>query len=151
MGDSEVKQAQEKAKKANVAEMPASSFMTRKVISVRVGHSIKATIKMFHTHKVSGAPVLDDHDQIKGVISEYDLLLQAATRDLNQPIDFTKEVISIRSDTPLKDIVVLFYKNRVKRIPVLGVSSTVVGIVSRIDLLEKLAGISENEEESEES
>lgn len=137
--DQKVKNVQNKATQANVADMPVAQFMTRPVIPVYVGDSIRSVIHLFHKNQISGAPVLDRRGNLKGVVSEHDLLLQAATKDLGSPIQYTTKIIAVKVDAKLKDLVVIFYKKKIKRIPVVGVGDQVVGIVSRIDLLTQLA------------
>ncbi|HLE11397.1 MAG: hypothetical protein A2504_17260 [Bdellovibrionales bacterium RIFOXYD12_FULL_39_22] len=137
--EDKIKDVQQKAKSANVSERPVGSFMTKGVIALRVGDSIRHAISVFKTHKVSGAPVLGTDNALKGILSEYDLVLQAAIKDLDTPFEFTSKVTAVRVDAKLKDIIVIFYKQKIKRIPVIGAANTVVGIVSRIDLLNTLA------------
>lgn len=133
-----ISKVQEKVSEANVAEIPVAQFMTKKVVPAHIGDSIRAVIHMFYKNQISGAPVLDKDGLLKGVVSEHDLLLQAASKDLDSPIEYTSKVISVKVDTPLKDLVLIFYKQKVKRLPVVA-GGRVVGIVSRIDLLAQLA------------
>ncbi len=137
--DNKVTKIQEKANDAHVADMPVAQFMTKQVVPAHIGDSIRSVIHMFYKNQISGAPVLDNDGILKGVVSEHDLLLQAATKDLDSPIEFTSKVISVKVDAKLKDLVVIFYKQKIKRIPVVGAGQRVVGIVSRIDLLTQLA------------
>ena len=143
-----IKNIQKKAKTAKISELFAESFMTKPVIAAHVGDSIRSVIDMFKRHKISGAPVLSDENSLKGIVTEYDLLLQAATKDLDSPIEFISDVTSVKVDTLLKEIIVIIYKKRLKRIPVLGACNTVVGIISRIDVLSKLALLENKEEEN---
>jgi len=137
--NSKVTSAQEKATKANVADQTVSAFMTKQVLAAHIGDSIRATIHLFYKNQISGAPVLDKNEILKGVVSEHDLLIQAATKDLDSPIEFTTNVTSVKVDAKLKDLIVIFYKHKMKRLPVVGAGGHVVGIVSRIDLLAQLA------------
>ena len=43
-------------------------------------YTIKGTIEIFRVHKISEAPIVDFQKKIIGVISEYDLLIQAASK-----------------------------------------------------------------------
>jgi hypothetical protein len=51
----------------------------------------------------------------------------------------TRDVVSVTPDTPLKEIVELMERHRIKRVPVLD-GEVLVGILSRADLLRGLAG-----------
>jgi CBS-domain-containing membrane protein len=50
----------------------------------------------------------------------------------------TREVVTIAGDTPLEEIVSLMERHRIKRLPVVNDSDTLIGIVSRADLLAAL-------------
>ena len=129
----------EKAEQAQVADTPVGQFMTKKVIAVHLGDSIGSVIYAFYKNQISGAPVLNDDGILQGIVTEHDLILQAATRELTAPITFTTKVTTVKVDAKLKDLIMIFYKQKIKRVPVMGAGQRVVGIVSRIDLLAQLA------------
>jgi CBS domain-containing protein len=118
-----------------VSELPVTDFMTRKVIKVRQGDSIRSVIETFKAHNISGAPVVNNDDKLIGLITEYDLLLQAATQDLRTPIHFNSNVFSVPNVATLREVLLVFHKNRYKRVPVIDQNKGLVGIISRIDLL----------------
>ncbi|MBL6989471.1 MAG: CBS domain-containing protein [Bacteriovoracaceae bacterium] len=129
---------EQKVEQKGISDLQVWDFMTLKVISARKGDSIGAVIKMFQTHKISGASVINDRNKLIGVISEYDLLLQAASKDLSTPIDFNEKVFSIKGSTTLKETIVLFYKKRYRRFFVTDQLNALTGVISRIDVLSKL-------------
>ncbi len=137
--DHKVSRVEDKLVKANVADMPVVQFMTKQVIPLYSDTTIRLAIHTFFKNQISGAPVVDQNGVLKGVVSEHDLLLQAAIKDLDSPIAYTSPAITVKVDAKLKDLIVLFYKKKIKRIPVVGAGQRVVGVVSRIDLLTQLA------------
>ncbi len=50
----------------------------------------------------------------------------------------TKDVVSVRPDTPFREIVALLDKHRISAVPVVDRGGVVVGVVSEADLLPKL-------------
>jgi len=140
--DNSHKQMDAKVSKNKLGDIPVSKIMKQKPICLRPNYSIKGTIETFRTHHISGAPVIDEEGKIIGIVSEYDLLIQAAAKTLNSSIDYNKKVFFIKQTTNLKDVLILLYKNKFKRIPVVDDHERVVGSVSRIDVL---AYIAENE------
>ncbi len=129
---------QAEAQRAKVSEIQAKTFMNRNLIKIREGTKIYSAVQTLATHRISGAPVVNASEQLIGVISEYDLLLQTAVKDVLQPIEFTKDPISITGDTPIRDIIIIFYKKKVRWLPVIDSSRQVEGIVTRLDILNKL-------------
>lgn len=139
------KHMMDKAHQFNLAETPVSSFMVTKFVTLRENFSIRSTIETFRIHHISGAPIVDEKGQLLGIVSEYDLLIQAATKKLSAGIDFNVEVKYAYPNTTLKEVLILLYKERLKWIPVIDVNQVVVGVVSRIDVLNF---ISENNSET---
>ena len=128
----------EVAERKNVSLRPAHLFMKKQVISITVGTRIYSAVKILQTHGISGAPVVDNSGTLIGVVSDYDLLLQAATRDVSEPIIYNKKVQFVEEETPVQDIIVILYKTKYRRLPVVDRFKKVVGIVSRVDVLMEL-------------
>ncbi len=118
-------------------------------------------------HHVSSAPVVDAAGNLLGLVSESDLIrhlgneqakrrawwleLLAEGEDLAADfLDYLKEenrsaadvmthdVVTVTEDTPVGDIVDLFAKHGIKRVPVLR-AGKLVGIVARSDIIRALA------------
>jgi CBS-domain-containing membrane protein len=49
----------------------------------------------------------------------------------------TKDVVSVRPETPVRDIAALMTEKRISGLPVLGADGTLLGIVSQSDLLHR--------------
>lgn len=134
--DKRVKDLQNVADEAKVSDLPAHLVMShRKPLTILMGSKIYSVIQTLCAHGLSGAPVVDPSGRIKGVITEHDLLLQAATKDLALPIDFNTNTIHISPDDPLREILVVFYKKKVRWLPVVNKAQKVVGVIHRIDVL----------------
>ena len=143
MDDKTHKDILEKTSKALIADTPVTAFMSTQFITLKANYTVKSTIEAFRVHHISGAPVVDFQDKIIGVISEYDLLIQAASRLISGPIDYKSKIIAIYPETTLRDVLVILYKQKLKWIPVINKDNYVKGVVSRIDVLSFLATHSE--------
>src|SRR5437867_2618705 len=150
--------------------MNASDVMTRKVVSVRLDAPVGDAIRLMLDHRISGLPVVDGDSKVIGILTEGDLLRRAETgterhrprwlelllgpgrladeyvRTHGRKVGeiMTEDVVSVAEDTPLTEIVQLMEQHRVKRLPVLR-GDTLVGIVSRADLVRVLADLVEKE------
>lgn len=136
--DSESEQLDQLVQQAGVGNLQAKEFMSRDVMVMQEGYSIKTAIEILKVHKISGAPVIKPTGQIIGILSSYDLLIQASAKDLTSGITYNKNVFYIEEDTPLKKIIALLYQKKFRRLPVVNKDKKVVGIVSRIDVLSKI-------------
>jgi CBS domain-containing protein len=149
--------------------MKASDVMTTKVISIRPDATLTEMIKLMLDHRISGLPVVSEDGKLVGVVTEGDCLRRAETgtevkrsfwRDLltgsetlaNEYIRthgrkvsevMTGDPISVSPDMELSEVIHIMEKNRIKRVPVVK-DGTVVGILSRANLLQTLSGLVRN-------
>ena len=145
--------------------MNASDVMTRTVLSVRPDATIAEAIRLMLDNRISGLPVIDEAGRLVGILTEGDLLRRSETgTERHRPRwleilmgpgrlaeeyvrtharriaeVMTREPVTVTPDTPLKEIVELMERHRIKRVPVLD-GDEPVGILSRADLLRGLAG-----------
>jgi CBS domain-containing protein len=146
--------------------MNAADVMTVKPVTVRPDSPVADAVALMLQHKISGLPVVDVDDHLVGIVTEGDFLRRAETateRKRPRWLEFiispgrladeyvhshgqkvsevmTQEVASVSEDTPLQEIVLLMERRRIKRVLVVR-GSKLVGIVSRANLLQALAGL----------
>jgi len=144
--------------------MKAMDVMVSDVITVKPDDDVADAVRLLADHDVSALPVVDDNDNVVGIISEADLIhreeigtekrhpwwLEAVTPSWKLAGDFAKshgrrvkeimstDVASASEDTPLAEIATLLERHRIKRVPILR-SGKLVGIVSRSNLIQALA------------
>ena len=138
----------------------AGDIMTKKVISIKKQTSAKEIAEIMARHGVSGIPVIDDDEQVVGIISENDFLsrmgkkevksfmniiarclenkgcLAVPIRNQNAEDIMTSPVITASEDTPVFDIVNLFAEKNINRVPIISQEMKLIGIVSRADALQ---------------
>lgn len=134
--------------------MRVKDLMTTPVVTLRPDTPIKEAAALLVRHGISGAPVVDDHEQLIGIVSESDLMALETSPDPRSRIlpqrwrrirvprrveqVMTREVVSLPEGADVSDAARLMLERRVKRIPVVE-AGRVVGIVSRRDVLRLLA------------
>ena len=129
--------------------------MSTHVMAVRPTAGYKEMAAMLHEQRVSAFPVIDDDNKVIGIVSESDLLVKAALegtvpgvlRGLTQrhvrsqvtgltAADLmSRPAVTIGPDEPVSHAARLMYNKRVKRLPVISADGTLVGIVTRSDVL----------------
>ena len=144
--------------------MKALDVMVRNVVTVKPDDAVADAVRLLAEHDISALPVIDDGNNVVGVISEADLLhrqeigtekqrpwwLEAVTPASTLAGEFAKshgrrvaevmstDVVSVAEDTPLGEIATMLERHRIKRVPVLR-GGKLVGIVSRSNLIQALA------------
>jgi CBS domain-containing protein len=144
--------------------MQAKDVMTTQVLTVRPDTPVAEIAKLLLDHHISGVPVVSADGQIRGIVSEGDLM-RRADADTERRSSWwlglfgqadtlaeryakshghvaadvmTQDVVTITESTPLSDIATMLEEKRVKRLPVVR-DGRIVGIVSRANLLRALA------------
>jgi len=123
-----------------IADMVASDIMITRLVKLRPETDVFKAIEILVKNKISGAPVVDENDQLLGVFSEkccMQVLLDAVyeglpTNDvrafMNTNPDFVKE------DAHLISIANFFLITPSRRLPVLR-DGKLVGQISRRDVI----------------
>ena len=146
--------------------MRAHQIMTRTVITVTPDATILEAANLMLKWHVSGLPVVDKDGKLVGIVSEGDFIRrseigtqrkrgrwlkfllgvgEAATEYVHEhgrkiSEVMTRDPLTIAEETPLDEIVASMEKNGVKRLPVMN-GDKLVGIVSRANLLQAVAGL----------
>lgn len=132
--------------------MKVSEIMTTAVKTVQIDTSVKEIANIMCLHKISGLPVVDEDNNILGIISEKDLLKKmfpdiVTVADEGRP-DFenmesqyrnllqlqagdlmTRSVSSVSPDMPIMKAASMMCVNNIRRIPV-AENNKLLGIVS---------------------
>lgn len=119
-----------------------TEYMATKLITFRPEDDIQEAIRIMLKKKISGAPVLNDRDELIGMLSEVDCLkllvngpYDETPTDNGSVADFmTKGLRTIDSDRTIMDAAVEFVHSGLKRLPVLE-KGKLVGQISRVDVL----------------
>jgi CBS domain-containing protein len=143
--------------------MNVADVMTRRVISVSPDATVEAAARLMLERGISGLVVVDDKEELAGVVTEGDLLrrdelgterhrpwwLRLLLSPGRQAADFTRthgrhvrdvmtvDVVTVPADASLEAVVETMERHRIKRVPVTD-NNHVVGVVSRADLLRAL-------------
>jgi CBS domain-containing protein len=143
--------------------MRAHQIMTRQVVTV--GTIVEPAGTMLQNH-ISGLPVVDASGKLVGIVSEGVFIRRAeigtqrkhgrwlkfllgpgsaagdVVREQGRKVGevMTQKPVTVKEDTSLEDIVDLMEKNNVKRLSVTR-GDRIVGIVSRSNLLQAVAGL----------
>ncbi len=118
--------------------MLASDIMTRTVFTTSPVVSVQEVAQLLYQERISGVPVIDDDDQLIGMITEADIIRNIQRDDLLVADVMSRQLVTVREDTPVSDIAALLSERKVKRVPVVR-TGKVVGIVSRADIVHAVA------------
>ena len=121
---------------------PVTKYMATDLITFKPDDEIGTVISKFNDHQISGAPVLNEHKELVGIISEQDCLRVVLDSVYhNQPVSkhyvkdyMHKSLISVPHDANVVDVANMFLKHRFRRFPVVK-DGILMGQVSKRDIL----------------
>ncbi len=145
----------------------AKDIMTKTVLTVKEDMTVKEVAKFLVEYRISGAPVVDENNRLKGIVTEADLIIrdkkvhiptvvqllegviylespkrfeEEMGRILGQKVSevMTKKVITITPDTYIEDIATLMSTERKYLLPVME-KNKIVGIVGKADVVRAIA------------
>lgn len=141
---------------AQVAEKPtphrpltAEYYMSRRLVTFSPDQTMDQVIAILLSKKISGGPVVDEHGQLVGVISEGDCLKQVVKGKYhNIPTlsgyvrDFmATDVKSINYNMNIFELAQMFLNMRLRRFPVLK-EGKLVGQISQKDVMRAVIELS---------
>jgi CBS-domain-containing membrane protein len=127
--------------------------MTTEVVAVRSSATFKEMAAALRKYRVSAFPVIDEHEKVIGIVSEADLLAKEALTDpgvLTEVLHhkdvrkaegqtagdlMTRRVVTVRPEDSVEHAAQLMHFLHVKRLPVVNPDGSLVGLVSRTDVL----------------
>jgi CBS domain-containing protein len=139
-------------------------FMTPNPVVIQTTASVETAVKLMEEHQISGLPVINDQNQVIGILSEGDLLVRESPLQpplymtllgsiiyFESPMQFhqhikkslgllvqdimTAKPITIAPQAALSDAAHLMLEKKVNRLPVVDDNQTLVGIITRHDLV----------------
>jgi CBS domain-containing protein len=119
-----------------------SDFMTKDLITFKPEQKVISVVEMLIKYKISGGPVVNDNNELVGIISEGDCLKQISeSRYYNMPMDdytveerMIKNVDTLDGNMNVFDAANVFLESKHRRFPIV-VNGKLVGQISQKDIL----------------
>ncbi len=145
------------ARERIASRIPVRDVMTGKVVTVTPGTDLHEAARLLSEHRISGMPVVNEQNRVIGVISEADILILAGMQRghtfkdvlryiLGEPVaarksgEKVKDVMSvppitITENEDIGEAASILDNRRIKRLPVVDAEGTLIGIISRADIV----------------
>lgn len=132
-----------KSQQKEATPILVSDYMSTKIITFTEDQPIEEVIETLIKHKISGGPVVNDANELIGIISEGDCIQQISeSRYYNLPISkkntvgkaMVKKVETINADMNIFDAANQFLKSKRRRFPILK-NGKLIGLISQKDVL----------------
>ena len=118
----------------DTVNITVAEIMNTRVITIDPDQPCKAALETFLTSHLGSLPVVDGDGKLVGIISKSDLLLPSKIAKRVRDI-LTRQVITVRGESPIAKVVRMFQSTKVRCIPVVDREMKLVGVVGRQDVL----------------
>jgi len=144
----------------------AKDIMTKEVITVKPDTTIEELARLFIKHQISGAPVVDDKGNLKGVVTENDLIAKDSRLhiptivrlfDAYIPLGtsklademrrmaayrvdeiYTRNVVTVDDEASIEYVATMMTEKKIHLLPVLS-GGKLVGIIGKKDIIRSIA------------
>jgi len=125
-----------------ITQIKVKDYMTTNLITFKPEQPVEDVIEALIKHRISGGPVVNDKNELVGIISEGDCIKQISeSRYYNMPLEKTtieklmaKEVDTIDGNMNVFDAASKFLQSKHRRFPILE-DGKLVGQISQKDVL----------------
>ncbi|MDO6596581.1 CBS domain-containing protein [Oceanihabitans sp. 2_MG-2023] len=142
MGIKSFQGARKQQQVVDQTQLKVSDYMTRSLITFRPEQSVEEVIETLITNKISGGPVVNENNELVGIISEGDCLKQVSdSRYYNMPMAqdnvekrMAKNVETIDGNMNVFDAANKFLESKRRRFPIVE-EGKLIGQISQKDIL----------------
>ena len=121
----------------------ASDIMSKNITAVREDETVREAAERLASDDIGILPICDDREQLKGVITDRDIVVQVIARGKDpsntRVRDFEQgEIVTLRPDDSIQHACDLMAQYQVRRLPVVQ-EGRIVGMVSQADVAKSVA------------
>lgn len=129
----------------SIRSIPHKSVMqvaSKNLIILGPEMSIKEAAGILSINEIEGAPVIEDHE-VLGILTLSDITKAIAEGNERLKVlgVMSKHIVTVEEELMISDAIEIMNKNKIGRLIVVDKSKIPVGIVTRTDLLDKIAGL----------
>ncbi|QGN06852.1 IMP dehydrogenase [Halorhabdus sp. CBA1104] len=116
----------------------ADELIIRDVVTASPDQTVREVDALMDQRGVSGAPVIDDDDEVLGIISATDIrpYLEVGESDAVREA-MTGEVITASEDITPRDALELMYDHKIERVPIVDDEERLIGLVTMQGILQR--------------
>ncbi|WP_135826280.1 IMP dehydrogenase [Halorussus ruber] len=116
----------------------ADELVIRDVVTADPEQTVREVDKMMDRRGVSGAPVIDEEDQVLGIISGTDIRPYLEVGESDEVREaMTDEVITAGEDVTPREALELMYEHKIERVPIVDEDDRLTGLVTMQGILQR--------------
>jgi len=129
----------------NIRSIPKKTVIevaSHDLITLNASMNIKEAATVLSEHNIEGAPVIEDQE-VMGILTLSDISKAIAEEKESLKISeiMSKSIVTAEKGLMIADAIEVMNKNKIGRLIVVDDDNIPLGIVTRTDILDKIAGI----------
>ncbi len=126
----------------SIPHKTVSEVASHDLITLKPYIPIKEAAKILSSKEIEGAPVIENKEVV-GILTLNDITKAIAQHNEDQKVEdiMSKNIFTVEEELMISDAIEIMYKNRIGRLIVVNDNQIPVGIITRTDLLDKIAGL----------
>ncbi len=128
----------------SIPNEPVKNFMSCPLITIDENATVRESLEILHKYRIRAAPVMSkDGGRILGIASTTNLLRAVLEGKLDAPVkDYViTDIATIDADADILEAIKKMFEYRIGRLIVVDRKGKPIGIVTRTDILRKIAGL----------
>lgn len=129
-----------------LAKITVADYMTKRLVTLSLDTNVIDAIEKLLDHKITCAPVINQHGHLLGMFSEKDGMKVFLESVYDQGMSgkvgdyMATDVVSVNADSSIVDLAEKFQPSAIRSFPVFQ-DNELVGIISRTDVLRALVSV----------
>ncbi|WP_043932165.1 CBS domain-containing protein [Bacillus sp. EB01] len=144
--------------------MKVRDFMITRVFTIKPSNSVRELLTVLDSNRIGGVPVVDDRENLVGMVSDGDILRYLAPKRLGiagfvyvgedgeiedvleakldtevKEIMTKRNILTVSPDDDFETTIRLLSKHHYKKLPVINGAGRVIGVLSRGDLINNIS------------
>ncbi len=103
-------------------------------ITAELSFSLKEVEDILSSYKISGLPVVDKNNVLKGIITNRDLKYINDTNLLVKDVMTKKKLVTGRRNTTLKEAERILWEHRIEKLPIVDEENKLIGLITSKDI-----------------
>lgn len=125
--------------------MVARQIMNENILLLNEDLSLDEAWELIRKHKIEYFPIISANGKLVGLLSERKILREIKESQGKKSLKdiMAGHTLCADSETDLQEVMQVFFKENIEAVPVINADQTVIGILSRTDLLKTMLKVSQ--------
>lgn len=124
---------EEQAHEVDLVKKNESGMITNPIV-LKGEHTVKEAANLMETYRISGLPVVDDDNILKGIITNRDMKYLALDNTLVSNVMTKMPLVTAKVGTTLDEAKKILWENKIEKLPIVDDKNHLMGLITSKDI-----------------